>query len=69
MGIPMKVWMARSWCRIAHRGGMVTRDPEGRINWQCSTCGRWSDLPVPLHEERRVVDRELAKPLAAQKEG
>ena len=48
------------WCGLAHGGGNVKRDAEGRINWQCSTCGRWS-TPVPLDVERNVIDRDIAE--------
>ncbi len=51
------------WCELAHAGGRVQRDPSGRINWQCSTCGRWS-APVSLEDERRAVDRDLNTRLA-----
>lgn len=46
------------WCNATHAGGHVTRDAKSRINWQCSTCGRWA-TPVSHDEERRVVNREL----------
>jgi hypothetical protein len=31
------------WCSWFHGGGTVERDPLGRVNWQCSKCGRWCD--------------------------
>ncbi len=52
-------------CELTHGGGMVKRDPLGRINWQCSTCGRWSGHPVNHDVERYVVDREIAERQAA----
>ncbi len=45
----------RLWCDLTHGGGTVTRDPAGRINWQCARCGRWSD-PVPLDVEDATID-------------
>lgn len=36
----LKSW----WCGLTHGGGVITRDPVGRINWQCRKCGRWSDI-------------------------
>lgn len=50
--------LSRLLCDWTHAGGHITRDAQGRINWQCSTCGRWS-TPVSPKEERQVVDREL----------
>ena len=57
----LKALLTRWWCDHLHIGGTIQRDSLGRINWQCDTCGRWSDHPVPLDEERRVVDRELGR--------
>lgn len=51
-------WFRETWCDLFHAGGEITRDRQGRINWRCRTCGRWA-TPVPLDEERRVIDREL----------
>ena len=48
------------WCAITHAGGRIERDSEGRINWRCATCGRWSDYPVPIDEERRSTDAAIA---------
>ena len=48
-------------CELFHGGGMVKRDAQGRINWQCSTCGRWGDHPVEPDVERYVVDKEIAR--------
>ena len=52
----LKSW----WCDMTHLGGVITRDPEGRINWQCSKCGRWAD-PSSLSEELLVIDAEIKK--------
>ncbi len=59
-------WLRIKWCLWFHRGGNVARDIEGRINWRCS-CGRWSDSPVPLEDERRMTDRHLADYQARQR--
>lgn len=50
----LKLW----WCDWAHGGGMIVRDPEGRINWQCSKCGRWS-YPIPLSKESAMIDEDI----------
>jgi hypothetical protein len=55
----MRARIREWWCNLMHLGSVV-RDDMGRINWQCSTCGRYA-TPVPLDEERRVVDREIAE--------
>lgn len=49
------------WCGWTHGGGRIERDPLGRINWRCAKCGRWSDNPVPIAEERRMTDEALAE--------
>ncbi len=54
----MREWYRGLWCRWTHGGGRVERDRAGRISWRCRRCGRWAE-PVPLEEERRVVDREI----------
>jgi len=46
-------------CEWFHGGGSVTRDSNGRINWQCHRCGRWS-APVSHKEEAAMIDRDLA---------
>lgn len=46
-------------CEWFHGGGSVTRDSNGRINWQCHRCGRWS-APVSHKEEAVMIDRDLA---------
>lgn len=51
----IKVW----WCSVTHGGGRIERDDQGRINWRCARCGRWSDHPVSRFEEARTVDREI----------
>lgn len=48
------------WCDLFHGGGSIERDNLGRINWQCKKCGRWSRFPVPLDEEKAVIDRDIA---------
>lgn len=48
------------WCDWVHGGGTIQRDEQGRINWQCSKCGRWGE-PVPLEEERRRVDHDITE--------
>ena len=50
----LKSW----WCGLTHGGGVITRDPEGRINWRCSKCGRWSD-PIPLSKESAMIDEDI----------
>ena len=42
------------WCNLFHGGGQIKRDDEGRINWQCSKCLRWSD-PVDKETERLIM--------------
>lgn len=51
----------RLWCNLTHGGGYIVRDPSGRINWQCAACGRYSDDPVPLKDERAAIDREIMR--------
>lgn len=40
-------------CQWLHGGGDIKRDEQGRINWQCRRCGRWSSHPVPRDKEPR----------------
>lgn len=54
-------WIKSFWCQLTHGGGRVKRDDQGRINWQCSKCGRWGDHPVEPEIERYVVQREIQK--------
>lgn len=49
------------WCDLFHVGGRIERDDQGRINWRCSKCGRWSDHPVPREMEREMIDGHLAE--------
>jgi hypothetical protein len=56
----IKTKLNRWWCDLTHLGGVITRDPEGRINWQCSKCGRWSD-PIPLSKESLMIDEDIRK--------
>ena len=53
----IKATLKRWWCNWTHGGGAITRDPEGRINWKCSKCGRWSDYG----EWKLVLDAEMRK--------
>lgn len=55
-------WLKKTWCSWLHGGGDIHRDDQGRINWKCHKCGRWSDHPVPIEEEKRVVEREMRAP-------
>lgn len=48
------------WCGWTHGGGQIKRDDEGRINWQCNKCGRWSRYPVPLGEEQSAISLKSA---------
>lgn len=48
-------WLRKRWCELAHGGGRIQHDPQGRVNWRCSRCGRWAD-PVPTDELQRIVD-------------
>lgn len=56
----MTNYFQKVWCNFTHGGGAIERDAEGRINWRCAKCGRWSDHPVSESDERLVIDRELA---------
>lgn len=60
----MGEWLKKKICQWFHGGGDINRDDQGRINWQCRKCGRWSDNPVPLIEENRVVGNEIARDAA-----
>ena len=55
----MKNWIKKQWCSYFHGGGTIERDSEGRINWRCAHCGRWSDMPVSLEEEIAQFDKDL----------
>ena len=57
----MRKWLSKIWCAWTHGGGNIERDPEGRINWRCNRCGRWSDEPVDPDVEGWVLDHELAE--------
>ena len=50
--------MMKLWCDWTHGGGHIDRDVQGRINWRCGKCGRWSDSPVPLNEEAAVIKEQ-----------
>lgn len=47
------------WCNWTHGGGRLLRDAQGRINWCCGKCGRWSDNPVPHKQERLQTDAAI----------
>lgn len=47
------------WCDLFHGGGSIQRDSQGRINWQCDRCGRWSDFPISLEEEEETYKRAM----------
>lgn len=55
-----RLWagIADLWCSWTHGGGIILRDPLGRVNWQCNKCGRWSD-PVSHADEAAVVNQQL----------
>lgn len=55
MGEGVVAWWTRFVCEWFHGGGQIDRDPQGRINWRCSHCGRWSDNPVPLADEHAAI--------------
>ena len=57
------------WCDWTH-SGVIKRVAQGRINWQCEKCGRWSDKPLGHNLEGAFIDAEirLRKDLAALKE-
>lgn len=57
----MREWLSRTWCAWMHGGGQIERDAHGRIDWRCARCGRWSGKPVPLTDEQKVVDRNVAE--------
>jgi hypothetical protein len=63
-GFVMGDWWRRVKCAMGHGGGTIRRDVLGRINWQCDSCGRWSDHPVSLKTERLNTDRDLADYIA-----
>lgn len=49
------------WCELTHGGGKIERDEQGRINWQCSTCGRWSRYPVELDAEWKTTNAAMRR--------
>lgn len=55
----MKKWLNRLLCDWTHGGGDIKRNAHGQINWQRRKCGRWSDSPVPLEQERRQADAAI----------
>jgi hypothetical protein len=50
-------------CNWFHSAGRIDRDPKGRINWQCSICDRWSDYPVSIEHENKLIDSHIEKSL------
>ena len=60
----MNRWLFRLMCDWTHGGGRILRDDQGRINWRCDKCGRWSDSPVPLDDERRQTDADIRAAIA-----
>ena len=54
-------WWRKIKCTIAHDGGTIGRDASGRINWRCTTCGRWSDHPVSLKTEALSTDQAIVE--------
>jgi hypothetical protein len=58
--------LSELWCNWTHGGGIVLRDPSGRINWQCCKCARWA-TPVAQGEESAVT-RSAAATMAQTKE-
>lgn len=54
------------WCNWLHGGGHIHRDEQGRLNWRCSKCGRWSANPVLLPEERHATGQSVAAYLKEQ---
>ena len=52
-------FIATKWCDTFHGGGSIVRDNLGRLNWQCKKCGRYSDFPVSLEDEKMVIDRDI----------
>lgn len=47
------------WCGLTHGGGRIKRDEQGRINWQCDKCGRWSRYPVTHQEESSMTNAAI----------
>ena len=52
-------FLLKKWCELIHGGGRIKRDPQGRINWQCDVCGRWSDYPISLEEEEETYNQAM----------
>ena len=48
------------WCSYFHGGGYILRDQSGRVNWQCTKCGRWAN-PVSDSEEFNLLEISLKK--------
>lgn len=46
-------------CDFFHNGGRIKRDNLGRINWQCDTCGRWSNNPVSIKDEDLQINAHI----------
>jgi len=62
----MRKWLKQQWCSLMHMGGRIKRDDQGRINWQCDTCGMWGD-PVPIDDEMRHINRDINAHIKAVK--
>ena len=56
------------WCDLFHGGGQIKRDDDGRINWQCNKCLRWSD-PVDTMTERLITDAAIKAKLKEKSNG
>jgi len=56
-------WIKTKLCDWFHGGGRIKRDQQGRINWQCDTCGRWG-TPVEKEDEDRMIDRHISEATA-----
>jgi hypothetical protein len=61
-------WIAKLWCSWFHGGGEIKRDRYDRINWQCCTCGRWSD-PIDSQTERLLIDSDIEAKLKEKNGG
>ena len=56
-------------CDFFHDGGRVLRDDQGQITWRCDTCGRWGDKPLDKDLERRMIDNDISRSIAAREKG
>lgn len=53
--------LAALWCEWTHGGGYILRDPSGRVNWQCSKCGRWAQPVSETDEANLLRQHEIAQ--------